>query len=147
VGTWDIRGRTLEAATVNIRGRVWIEWLPRGLLMQQRSALRVGNLRVRSVDIVGYDPVSKTFPSFVYPNFEVDPLPYRWEVRGDSIVHSGIQDWELGLLVLSAKTADRSLSVGGPSGADCDCDRGQRLRRDPDPGRVGPNLRAVRPLT
>lgn len=90
IGTWSIRGRTLDSAKVNIRGTVRIEWLPGGLLMQQRSELRVGNLRARSLEIVGYDSVSRTFLSFVYSNLEDDPLPYRWEARGDTIVHSGL---------------------------------------------------------
>jgi len=90
VGTWDIRGRTLDTAQVNIRGMVRIEWLPGGFLMQQRSELRVGRIRVRSVEIVGYDSTNKTFPSFVYSNLEDDALPYRWEVRGDTIEHAGL---------------------------------------------------------
>jgi Protein of unknown function (DUF1579) len=90
VGTWAIRGRTVGAARVDIRGTVRIEWLPGGLLMQQRSELRVGKVRVRSVEIVGYDPRNRTFPSFVYSNLEANPLPYRWEVRGDTIVHAGL---------------------------------------------------------
>jgi hypothetical protein len=75
---------------VNIWGRVTVEWLPGGLLMQQRSELRVRKIRVRSVEIVGYDSKNKTFPSFVYSNLEDDPLPYRWDVRGDTIVHAGL---------------------------------------------------------
>jgi hypothetical protein len=90
VGTWVIRGRTLDAAKMNIRGEVRIDWLPGGLLMQQRSELRVGTIKVRSVEIVGYDSTNKTFPSFVYSNLEEDPLPYYWDVRGDTIVHSGL---------------------------------------------------------
>jgi hypothetical protein len=89
VGTWVIRGRTLGAAKVNIRGRVAIEFLPGGLLMQQRSEFRMGNVRIRSLEIVGYDSVSKTFPSFVYSNLEDAPLPYLWVVRGDTVYHSG----------------------------------------------------------
>lgn len=90
IGTWVIRGRTLDAARVNIRGTVRIEWLPGGLLMQQRGELRVAKFRARSVEIVGYDAASKSFPSFVYTDLGEDPLPYRWEVRGDTIVHSGL---------------------------------------------------------
>ncbi len=34
---------------------------------------------------MGDDPEADTFPSTVYSNVSPDPLPYRWEVEGDTV--------------------------------------------------------------
>jgi hypothetical protein len=36
------------------------------------------------LELIGYDPESDTFPSTVFSNVSPTPLPYRWEVDGDS---------------------------------------------------------------
>jgi hypothetical protein len=42
-------------------------------------------LQIDSVELIGYDPETDTFPSTVYSNFAPTPLPYRWDVRGDHV--------------------------------------------------------------
>jgi hypothetical protein len=42
-------------------------------------------LQIDSVELIGYDPETDTFPSTVYSNFAPTPLPYRWDVRGDDV--------------------------------------------------------------
>jgi hypothetical protein len=37
------------------------------------------------LELIGYDPGTKTFPSTVYSNMSPAPLPYRWEVGDDTL--------------------------------------------------------------
>jgi hypothetical protein len=42
-------------------------------------------LQIDSLELIGYDPESDTFPSTVFSNFSPVPLPYRWDVQGDGV--------------------------------------------------------------
>jgi hypothetical protein len=42
-------------------------------------------LDIDSLELIGYDPESETFPSTVFSNLSPAPLPYRWEVEGDAV--------------------------------------------------------------
>jgi hypothetical protein len=42
-------------------------------------------LEVDSMELIGYEPETQTFPSTVFSNPVTTPLPYRWEVDGDSV--------------------------------------------------------------
>jgi hypothetical protein len=42
-------------------------------------------MQLDSLELIGYDPESGTFPSTVYANMSPQPLPYRWEVEGDAL--------------------------------------------------------------
>jgi hypothetical protein len=90
VGRWRLSGRTLHSNRDDIRGKVEIEWLPGGHLLELRSEIHVGKFSVHSLELVTFDPVSRTFPSFVYTGVDKAPLPYRWQLRGDRVVHSGL---------------------------------------------------------
>ncbi len=90
VGTWTIIGRTLDVHEDNIRGRVSIDWLLDGQLMHQRGELRFRNLEIKSLEIVCYDPVTKSFPSYVYSSVDDHPRTYLWEIRRDTVTHSGL---------------------------------------------------------
>jgi hypothetical protein len=85
VGTWDMRGRTLDSDVDNVVGRATFEWLPGGFFLQQRIALTFMGHEIQSLEVIGYDPASGTFPSTVYPNMIGTPLPYRWEVRDNGL--------------------------------------------------------------
>ena len=87
VGTWDMKGRTVGSDVDNISGRATFEWLPGGFFMQQRTALNLDfiGLQIESLELIGYDPESETFPSTVYSNLAPTPLPYRWEVGEDTL--------------------------------------------------------------
>jgi hypothetical protein len=50
----------------------------------------VGKFSVHSLEIVTFEPVSKTFPSFVYSSVEEVPLLYSWKIRGNRVEHSGL---------------------------------------------------------
>jgi hypothetical protein len=85
VGTWDMNGRTLDSNAENVSGRATFEWLPGGFFLQQRISLSFAGMRIESLELIGYDPETKTFPSTVYSNLPPTPLPYRWEVGEDDL--------------------------------------------------------------
>src|SRR5258706_11849476 len=87
VGTWELTGHTLESAEDNIIGRVTIEWLPGGFFLEQRGEIELMEIKVQSVEIIGYDPVTNTFPSYVYSNMGGEPLRYHWDVQEDLVTH------------------------------------------------------------
>jgi hypothetical protein len=45
-------------------------------------------LMINSLELIGYDPETRTFPSTVYSNLSPMPLPYRWEVGDDAVTIS-----------------------------------------------------------
>lgn len=42
-------------------------------------------LEIDSLELIGYDTEAQTFPSTVFSNLSPIPLPYKWEVDGDSV--------------------------------------------------------------
>jgi hypothetical protein len=42
---------------------------------------------IKSRELIGYDPKTKAFSSFVYSNMAPDPWPYSWDVQGDNLIH------------------------------------------------------------
>jgi hypothetical protein len=85
VGTWDMKGRTLGADVDNVSGRATFEWLPGGFFLQQRITLNFAGVQIESLELVGYDPETDSFPSTVFSNLAPTPLPYRWEVGEDTL--------------------------------------------------------------
>jgi hypothetical protein len=85
VGTWEMRGRTIGSDVDNVSGRATFEWLPGGFFLQQRISLDFVGLLIESLELIGYAPESKTFPSTVFSNLAPSPLPYRWEVGEDTL--------------------------------------------------------------
>lgn len=87
IGVWDIKGRTPGSDKDNITGQVIIEWLPSGHLMQQRGKYNFDGTEIHSLEIVGYDPESDSFPSYVYSNIDSVPLLYCWNIAGKTLSH------------------------------------------------------------
>lgn len=87
VGTWKLTGRTFDSKVDNIRGNVTIEWLPGGFFLQMRGMIRMEGFEVQSLEIVGYDAATKTFPATVYSNMEGEPARYYWQVQGNRVTH------------------------------------------------------------
>jgi Protein of unknown function (DUF1579) len=85
VGTWDMKGRTLDSEVDNVSGRTTFEWLPGGFFLQQRIKLDFAGFEVEGLELIGYDPESGTYPSTVFSNVAGAPLPYRWEIEGDEL--------------------------------------------------------------
>jgi hypothetical protein len=108
VGTWKVEGRSLDSNRHKIRARIKIEWLPGGFFMLQRGWIRVGRIKIRSMEIVGYDPRTDTFPSHVYSELSGVPSRYNWDVRGNVVEH-----WTDGAKYTGRFSADGNRLSGG----------------------------------
>ena len=53
----------------------------------QQGEIRLGSFRARSVEIIGYDSRTDTFPSYVYSDLGGVPSRYHWDVRGNLVEH------------------------------------------------------------
>ena len=90
LGTWELRGRSLDSAEDNIFGRSTFAWLPGGHFMQVTGEIRVGDFALQSLEIIGYDPERDVFPSRVYTSMTGSDAAYEWEMRGDTVIHRGL---------------------------------------------------------
>jgi Protein of unknown function (DUF1579) len=88
VGTWSMEGHLLDSDEANVKGETTFRWLPGGFFLEQRAHIDFAGLQIESLELIGYDPKTKTFPSTVYSNFSPEALPYKWEVEGDSLTIS-----------------------------------------------------------
>jgi hypothetical protein len=85
IGTWEMQGRTLDSDVDNVIARTKFEWLPGGHFVAQRFAADFMGMDIQSLEVIGYDPETGTFPSTVYANLSGTPLPYRWTLDGDEV--------------------------------------------------------------
>jgi hypothetical protein len=85
VGRWSMEGNLVGSDEKNIRGETMFRWVAGGFFLEQSVQIDFIGLQIDSVEIIGYDPETDTFPSTVYSNFSPEPLPYRWDVRGDDV--------------------------------------------------------------
>jgi hypothetical protein len=85
VGTWSLEGHLAGSDERNIRGEATYRWLPGGFFLEQHIRLDFMGLDIDSLELIGYDPESGTFPSTVFSNLAPTPLPYRWEVGEDTL--------------------------------------------------------------
>jgi hypothetical protein len=88
VGTWTMEGHLVGSSESNIKGQASYRWLPGGFFLEQHVELDFMGMKIDSLELIGYDPESKTFPSTVYSNLSPTPLPYRWEVGEDTVAIS-----------------------------------------------------------
>jgi hypothetical protein len=85
VGTWSMEGHYVGSSENNIKGHASYRWLPGGFFLEQKIELDFMGMKIHSLELIGYDPESDTFPSTVYSNMLPTPLPYRWEVSDDTV--------------------------------------------------------------
>ena len=85
VGTWTMEGNLLGSDEKNIKGQTTFQWLPGGFFLEQRVQIDFIGQRIDALELIGYDPETDTFPSTVFSGFSPVPIPYRWDVRGDSV--------------------------------------------------------------
>jgi hypothetical protein len=88
VGAWSMEGHLVGSDETNIKGQASYRWLPGGFFLEQRIELDFMGMRIDSLELIGYDPETNTFPSTVYSNVSPAPLPYRWEVEDDRVTIS-----------------------------------------------------------
>ena len=85
VGTWNVKGRTLDSEEDNVSGRLTFEWLPGGFFLQQRTELNFAGYEAQGLEVIGYDPATDRFPSTVYLSMVGVPIPYEYDVQGNHI--------------------------------------------------------------
>lgn len=85
VGTWTMEGHLVGSDETTIKGQATYRWLPGGFFLEQDVDLDFMGLEIQSHELIGYDPATGTFPSTVYSNLSPTPLPYRWEVEGETV--------------------------------------------------------------
>jgi hypothetical protein len=85
VGTWSMEGHLIGSDDITVTGQTTFRWRPGGFFLEQHSTLNFLGLEIDSLEVIGYDPETGTFPSTVYSNLSPAPLPYRWEVDDDTV--------------------------------------------------------------
>jgi Protein of unknown function (DUF1579) len=86
VGTWTLKGNLIGSEEETISGEISFHWLEGGFFLQQDAKIDfAGMFSVRSRELIGHDPETGSFASYVYSNFAPTPLPYKWELEGDSL--------------------------------------------------------------
>jgi hypothetical protein len=88
VGRWTMEGNLVGSDETNIKGETEFRWLPGGFFLEQRGHIDFMGLQIDSLELIGYDAETKSFPSTVYSNFSPEPLPYKWDVQGDTVTIS-----------------------------------------------------------
>jgi hypothetical protein len=85
VGSWTMEGNLIGSDEKTIKGEASYRWLPGGFFLEQHVKLDFMGLEIDSLELIGYDPETDTFPSTVFSNLSPLPLPYRWEVVDDTV--------------------------------------------------------------
>jgi hypothetical protein len=85
IGSWTLEGHLVGSDETTIKGQATYRWLPGGFFFEQHIRMDFMGLEIDSLELIGYDPESSTFPSTVFSNLSPDPLPYRWEVADDAV--------------------------------------------------------------
>ena len=87
VGTWELKGRTLDSKEDNISGWTTFEWVSGGFFLKAIGEINFKGFVIQSMEIIAYDATSQTFPSNVYSNMSGTVLPYQWNVQGNNVTH------------------------------------------------------------
>jgi Protein of unknown function (DUF1579) len=89
VGTWTLTGNLVGSDEENISGEITFQWLEGGFFLQQDASIEfAGMFQVKARELIGYDPESGAFASYVYSNISPEPLPYKWDLRDDTLTIS-----------------------------------------------------------
>jgi hypothetical protein len=89
VGTWTLKGHLVGSDEENIVGEITFHWLEGGFFLQQDAEIDfAGMFEVKARELIGYDPETEGFASTVFSNFSPTPLPYRWDLRDDTLTIS-----------------------------------------------------------
>jgi hypothetical protein len=75
VGRWSMEGHPVGSDETNIRGETTFRWLPGGFFLEQHMQLDFMGLEIESLELIGYDPETETFPSTVFSNLAPNHLP------------------------------------------------------------------------
>lgn len=104
VGTWDMKGHTLDSTEDNIFGWNTFEWMPGGFFLKSTGDIDFKGDKIQSLEIISYDPSTDTFSSRVYSNMSGEILPYSWNVQGNVVTHSDATSIYTGTISDDGKT-------------------------------------------
>jgi hypothetical protein len=82
VGTWSLEGHLVGSDEIAIRGQTTFRWLPGGFFLEQHGAMNFLGMELDSLELIGYDPETDTFPSTVFTNISSAPPPVPLGGRG-----------------------------------------------------------------
>ena len=83
VGRWNMEGHLVGSDEITVKGETMFRWLPGGFFLEQNARLNFLGLEIESLELIGHDPETGTFPSTVFSNLSPTPLPYRSEIDDD----------------------------------------------------------------
>jgi hypothetical protein len=111
VGTWRLEGHVTGSDDYNIRGTTSFKWL-NDFFLQQDMEMDFAGKTIRAHELIGYNPKTKAFSSYVYSNMAPDPWPYEWDVQGDSWT-IGIKHGTIDAAFTGKLSADGKFFTGG----------------------------------
>jgi hypothetical protein len=86
VGDWTMTGHLVGSTEENIVGHASFRWLDGGFFLQQDIEIDfAGMVQIKSHELIGYDPETGAFASHVFSNLAPSPLPYRWDLRDNTL--------------------------------------------------------------
>jgi hypothetical protein len=92
VGTWKMRGHVIGSNEENIVATTTFKWLHgesgSSFFLQQDMDMVYAGTPIQSHELIGYNPKTKAFSSYVYSNMASDPWPYEWDIEGDTLTIS-----------------------------------------------------------
>jgi hypothetical protein len=92
VGTWRMKGRTVGADKDDVRGTTTFKWLQgksgESFFLEQDMKLNYAGAPIQSHELIGHNPKTRAFSSYVYSNMAPDPWPYEWDIQGDTLTIS-----------------------------------------------------------
>jgi hypothetical protein len=108
IGTWDMIGHTLDAEEDNITGQNTFEWLPGGFFLKSSGNIDFMGTKLWSMEIIGYNAVTQTFPSKVYSSMTGEMLDYGWNIQGNIVTH-----WDSTSKFTGTLSDDGNTLIGG----------------------------------
>jgi hypothetical protein len=92
VGTWRMKGRPLGSDEDSITGTTAFSWLHdtngKAFFLQQDMEMDYDGMTIKSRELIGYNPRTEAFSSYVFSNLSGDALPYEWDIRDDTLTIS-----------------------------------------------------------
>lgn len=95
VGTWKLEGHVVGSDEHNINGTTRFQWLYKdeetgtGFYLQQDMEMDYAGKRIVAHELIGYNPETKAFSSYVYQNLAAEPWRYEWDMHG--------QEWTISI--------------------------------------------------
>jgi hypothetical protein len=87
VGTWRLKGHAIGSDEENIVGTTTFKWLHgnsgSSYFLQQDMEMDYAGAPIKSHELIGYNPKTGAFSSYVYSNMAPDPWPYEWNIGAD----------------------------------------------------------------